>query len=101
MRAAARDHFNPQTLGLLGFALARTGQREEAERMVAEPSAPNEEALIYAGLGDKERTIDALERMAARGPQRAGQYLYSPEVSSLLAGDPRLPEVRKKIGLPE
>jgi len=34
-------------------------------------------------------------------PQRAGQYLYSPEVSSLLARDPRLPEVRKKIGLPE
>jgi hypothetical protein len=39
--------------------------------------------------------------MAARGAQRAGQYLYSPELSSLLAGDPRLPALRKKIGLPE
>ncbi|HEX2456188.1 MAG TPA: hypothetical protein VHI99_20980 [Vicinamibacterales bacterium] len=68
---------------------------------VADPKGPNEEALIYAGLGDKDRTIDALERMAARGAQRAGQYLYSPELSSLLAGDPRLPALRKKIGLPE
>jgi len=38
--------------------------------------------------------------MATRGAQRAGQYLYSPEVSSLLAGDPRLPVLRKRIGLP-
>jgi TolB-like protein/Flp pilus assembly protein TadD len=101
LRAAAEEHFNPQTLGLLGYALARAGQREEAQRMVADSKGPNEEALIYAGLGDKERTIDALERMAARGPQRAGQYLYSPELSPLLAGDPRLPALRKKIGLAE
>jgi TolB-like protein len=101
LRAAAGDHFNPQTLGYLGYALARAGQREEAERMVADPKGPNEEALIYAGLGNKDRTIEALERMAARGAQRAGQYLYSREVSSLLAGDPRLPALRKKIGLPE
>jgi TolB-like protein len=101
LRAAAEEHFNPQTLGLLGYALARAGQREEARRMVADPKGPNEEALIYAGLGDKDRTIDALERMAARGAQRAGQYLYSPELASLVAGDPRLPALRKKIGLPE
>jgi TolB-like protein/Flp pilus assembly protein TadD len=101
LRAAAEAHFNPQTLGFLGYALARTGQREEAQQMVADPKGTNEEALIYAGLGDKGRTIDAIERMAARGAQRAGQYLYSPELSSLLAGDPRLPALRKKIGLPE
>ena len=101
LRSAAEEHFNPQTLGYLGYALARAGQREEAERMVGDAKGPNEEALIYAGLGDKARTIDALERMATRGPQRAGQYLYSPEVSSLLAGDPRLPGLRKKIGLLE
>jgi TolB-like protein len=101
LRAAAEAHFNPQTLGFLGYALARAGYRDEAQQMVADPKGPNEEALIYAGLGDKGRTIDAVERMAARGAQRAGQYLYSPEISSLLAGDPRLPDLRKKIGLPE
>jgi TolB-like protein len=101
LRAAAEEHFNPQTLGFLGYALARAGRRAEAQRMVADPKGPNEEALIYAGLDDKDRTIDALERMATRGAQRAGQYLYSPELSSLLVGDPRLPALRKKIGLPE
>ena len=101
LRAAAQDHFNPQTLGFLGYALARAGQREEARQMVADPKGPHEEALIYAGLGDRDRTIDALERMAMRGPQRIGQYLYSPELSTLLAGDPRLPGLRRKIGLPE
>lgn len=102
LRTGAEAHFNPQTLGLLGYALARAGQREEAQRMVADPKGLNEEALIYAGLGDKDRTIDALERMAAaRGAQRAGQFLYWPEFSSLLAGDPRLPALRKKIGLPD
>jgi serine/threonine-protein kinase len=101
LRAAAETHFNPQTLGFLGYALARAGQREEAQRMVADPQGPNEEALIYAGLGDKDRTIEALERMAARGPQRVGQYLNSPELSSLLAGDSRLRALRKNIGLPE
>ena len=101
LQAAAAEHFNPQTLGFLGYALARAGQRDEAQRMVADPKGPNEEALIYAGLGDKDRAIDALERMAARGAQRAGQYLYSPELSAVLAGDPRLPALRKKIGLPD
>jgi TolB-like protein len=101
LRAGAETHFNPQTLGLLGYALTRAGQREEAQRMVADPKGPNEEALIYAGLGDKDRTIDALERMTARGAQRAGQFLFWPEFSSLLAGDPRLPALRRKIGLPD
>lgn len=71
LRAATEEHFNPQTLGFLGYALARAGLREEAQRVVADSKGPNEEALIYAGLGDRDRTIDALERMAARGAQRA------------------------------
>jgi TolB-like protein/Flp pilus assembly protein TadD len=33
LRAAAEEHFNPQTLGFLGYALARAGLREEAQRM--------------------------------------------------------------------
>jgi TolB-like protein/Flp pilus assembly protein TadD len=100
LRASAGEMFNPQTLGFLGYALARSGQRDEARRMAAAPAAPNEEALIHAGLGDKDRAIEALERMAARGPQRVGQYLNSPELS-LLAGDPRVAALRRKIGLPQ
>jgi hypothetical protein len=61
---------------------------------------PNEQALIFAGLGDKERTVAALDRMAARGAQRVGEYLNLPELS-LLRGNPQAKALRKKIGLPE
>jgi hypothetical protein len=42
----------------------------EAERMAAASEYANEQALIFAGLGDKERIVAALDRMAALGAQR-------------------------------
>jgi len=91
---------NPQTRGFLGYAYARSGRREEAEKMAAASRYPNEQALIFAGLGDKDRTFAALDRMAARGSFRIGVYLNRPELA-LVRGDPRLAALRKKIGLPE
>jgi serine/threonine protein kinase/Tfp pilus assembly protein PilF len=91
---------NPQTRGFLGYAYARSGRREEAEKMAAASRYPNEQALIYAGLGDKDRSFAALDRMAALGSIRLGVYLNRPELA-LVRGDPRLAALRKKIGLPE
>jgi tetratricopeptide (TPR) repeat protein len=53
--------------GYLGYAYARAGRREDAEKMAAAtPSInPFNHALIFAGLGDKDRTFDALDRAAA------------------------------------
>jgi hypothetical protein len=90
---------NPQGRGFFGYALARSGRREEAERMAAASDHANEQALIYAGLGDKDRTLEALERMTVVGAQRVGQYLNYPELA-LLRGDPRLKVFRRKVGLP-
>ncbi|HKV99214.1 MAG TPA: tetratricopeptide repeat protein [Vicinamibacterales bacterium] len=100
LRASAAAHFNPQTNGFLGYALARSGRREEAAQLAENTTYPNEQALIYAGLGDKDRTLDALDRMSVRGPQRVGRYLNNPEFA-LLRDDPRLPALRKKVGLPQ
>ncbi len=86
--------------GLLGYAYARSGHSEEAEKMLTVSDHPNEQALIFAGLGDKDRTLEALERMTVLGPQRVGMYLNSPELA-LLRGDPRLKAFHKKVGLPE
>ena len=91
---------NPQDLGFLGYAYARSGRREEAESMAVASEYANEQALIFAGLGDKNRTVAALDRMASRGAQRVGEYLNLPELA-LLRGDPRAKALRKKIGLPE
>ncbi len=91
---------NPQTRGFLGYAYARSGRHEEAEKMAAASRYPNEQALIFAGLGDKDRTFEALDRMAALGSIRIGTYLNGPELA-LVRGDPRLAALRKKVGLPE
>ena len=92
---------NPLARGFLGYAYARSGHREEAEQMAATSTYPNEKAMIFAGLGDKERTFEALDQMAIVGPQRIGQYLNFPEVALLLRGDSRLKPFRKKVGLPD
>lgn len=92
---------NPLGRGFLGYAYARSGHRDEAEKMAAASTYPNEKAMIFAGLGDKERTFEALDQMAIVGPQRIGQYLNFPELALLLQGDLRLKPFRKKVGLPD
>lgn len=81
--------------GYLGYAYARAGQREEAEKVAAAISPnPFQQTIIFAGLGDKERTFEALELMTALGPVRIGRTLTFPEVA-LLRGDPRLKAAQK------
>jgi hypothetical protein len=91
-----------QVRGFLGFAYGRAGRRDEAEKLKADTPSMNpfNQALIFAGLGDKDRTFEALEHAAAGGPFRIGRALTWPELS-LLRGDPRLKTLRRKVGLPE
>jgi len=91
---------NPARRGFLGYAYARAGRRDEAEKMAAVTGYANEKALIFAGLADKERTFEALDGMAVMGPQWVGIYLNLPELA-LLRGDRRLKAFRKKVGLPD
>ena len=57
----------------LGYAYARSGRREEAEKLASDLSPrPLQQAVIFAGLGAKDRTLDALDRMAGVGPVRMG-----------------------------
>ncbi len=88
--------------GLRGFVYARAGRREEAEKLASNVPAlnPFNRALIFAGLGDKDRTFEALDRAATAGPTRIGRALTFPEFA-LLRGDPRVKALRKTVGLPE
>jgi serine/threonine-protein kinase len=60
-------------LAELGYALARAGQREEALRILAQLQEFQQKgfevqenlALVYLGLGDKERCLDSLEKVVA------------------------------------
>jgi len=85
--------------GFLGYAYARTGRREEAEKM-AIGTNPFNQAVIFAGLGDKDRTLEAMERGVTAGPFRVGRALTWPELA-LIRGEPRIKALRKKVGLPE
>lgn len=91
-----------QVKGELGHAYARAGRREEAENLAASTSKQNpfNHALIFAGLGDKDRTFQALDLAASSGPFRIGRALTYPEFA-LLRGDPRVKALRRKVGLPE
>ena len=77
----------------------RTGQRAEAEKLVAVMDNPYNEALVYAVMEDKERTFAALERVATTAPQRLGRVLMAPELAAV-RGEPRVVALRKKFGLP-
>ena len=87
--------------GYLGYAYARAGRRGEAQELAADMPLNNfDQALIFAGLGDKDRTFEALDQMTQLGPFRVGRMLTFPEFA-LLRGDPRVKDLRKKAGLPE
>lgn len=85
----------------LGYAYAKAGRRTDAERIAAQyQDWPWVQALVYAGLGDKDKVLDGLREMAANKDPRSGFYPLYPEFA-FLRGDPRLNEMRKELGLPE
>jgi TolB-like protein len=93
--------------GYLAYVYAKSGRRAEAEKLIAEAPirypdrrGPHQFAVVFAGFGDRDHTIERLESLARAGPVRLGFTLNSPEFA-FVRGDPRLKSLRKKVGLPE
>ena len=87
-------------MGWIGYAYAVSGRRTDAEDLLRRKATlPQQQALIYAGLGDKDRAFEAIERLAALNPRRAAAFLTFPEFA-LLRGDARAAALRKRLGLP-
>jgi TolB-like protein/Flp pilus assembly protein TadD len=85
----------------LGYAYAKEGRRADAERIASQHKDwPWTQAIVNAGLGDKEGTVAGLQGMAAIKDSRFGMYPQYPELA-LVRGDPRITEMRKALGLPE
>jgi TolB-like protein/Tfp pilus assembly protein PilF len=96
---------DPQALALLGQAYARSGNRNDAEKILARlteeaktryVSAYNM-ALMFLGLGEKENALDALERAYSEG---AGNDIYCIRVDPMLdelRTDPRFEALAEKI----
>jgi TolB-like protein len=84
----------------LGYAYGRAGRRQDVENLAAVSRGALQQVLIYAGLRDRDGTLNALDRMAELGPSRVGLALTTPELSFIRA-DPRVKALRKKVGLPQ
>ena len=91
----------PDRFGYLGYLYAVNGRRRDAEALAeAHPDLPARQMLIYAGLGDLDRALDALERTVDVNWWMAATWMHRPEVA-LLRGHPRLLAVKRRLGLPE
>lgn len=89
----------------LGYSLARAGRRNEAEAILKkletskEYVSPAELAVLYLGLGDKEKSLSALERGYAAHDLQMGFLGVDPHYDPLRS-EPRFQELLRKVGLP-
>jgi len=102
-----QPHF-AEAIGSLGWASALKGDRKTAQQMVAELDTlsktqwvePYFYAIVYAGLGDKDRAFAALEKAyAARS-----WYMAVMDVDAKLdnlRSDPRFAKLKAEVGLNE
>ena len=102
-RAAALEQleeFSVGRPGVRGYIHAINGRRAEAEAIAAQfTHLPQRQAEIYGLLGDKDRALEALERLAAVNAVKAAAYLNHPEIG--LRGDPRVQAFRRKLRIPQ
>lgn len=89
----------------LGYALALSGKRSEARAILDEMERTKkyvsqaELAVLYAGLGDKEKAIAALERAYIAHDLQLQYLKVEPHFDSLRS-DPRFADLLRRVGLP-
>jgi adenylate cyclase len=99
-------HCPPFVTGWLGFAYGITGQRAKAQAILAEldqlsahqfvsPWCP---AIVYIGLGDKQRALDDLEKAYEVRSQWL-LFLKSDKTLDPIRSEPRFIDVLKKVHL--
>jgi tetratricopeptide (TPR) repeat protein len=94
----------------LGHAYAVSGNKAEAQKMIDEMIkrssqniyvAPYNVAVIYAGLGDKDKTLEWLERAYSDRAYYLPVYLTTDARLDSLHSDPRYKDLLKRMNLPE
>lgn len=98
------DAGDPMFQGLLGNMLARAGQKEEANRRLADLLARSERtgvgafqvAMVYAGLGDLDQTFSWLNKSV--DDQSISTMIMGPTFKGLRR-DPRFDKLKERLGL--
>jgi len=107
-REAGRHSNNsPIDATYLGHMCARAGQPEEARRILDELAAlsnevyvpPTRLALVYAGLDERDRMFEWLERAYLERDIILLETLTDPLLAPM-RGDPRFADLLRRVGLP-
>ncbi len=96
----------PMLAGYLGYSYAAAGERAKAEATIAELNqmssrrfvSPFCPAIIYLGLGDKQRALEGLKKAYEVRSQWL-LFLKVDRIFNPLRSDPRFIELLKKVGL--
>jgi len=107
-RKALALNYGSSTKGYLGLWLARSGKRDEAEKLLSElkQEATHDYvqgdtiALIYLGIGNKTEALNWLEKHMLTHAETASSYGVSPQLDEL-HDEPRFKAMLKKMNLPE
>jgi len=98
---------DPITLAQLAHAYAVAGKRTQAEKLLAQLQAeskksyvfPSTIALLYVGLGEKDRALAWLEKAYAERDPELGGLKVSPEFDPLRS-DPRFQDLLRRMNFP-
>jgi tetratricopeptide (TPR) repeat protein len=107
-KAIALSGGSPRATAELGLAYAKLGERGEAlkllndlkERSKLRYVSPFDLAVIYGGLGDKELTLEYLEKAYDERSTSLALLKLSPAFVEVRS-DPRFADLLRRIGLPE
>lgn len=105
LREAFRLGRDYLSLGLMGYAYALTGKRRQGRKLLAELIKASEReyvspynmAAICAGLGDREKAFQWLEKLYEEGNEWLTWLNISPELDSLRS-DPRFADLLQRVG---
>ena len=108
LQTAAKIDDSPLILGALAHAFARSGNKAEAQRIIdklAEESktrfvSQSSFVIAYAGLGDKEKAFEWLEK-SYEAHDEAIVWIKAHPMMALLRDDPRYKAMLKRKNLPE
>ena len=97
---------DPQMKGYLAYALGKSGQRDEARKLLDELKRESLTAYVpdywlgiaYLGLNEKDQAFASLIKDAEVHDSMAGYYAVDPILDDLRS-DPRFPELLKRVGL--
>ena len=95
-------------LGDLGHVYGKVGRREDALKIIKEledeyarkQATGQHLAAAYAGLGDKDKAFEWLEKDFQIRSGRLAEYRWEDQFESL-RDDPRFKDLMKRMGLPE